>query len=814
MQEIKLKDGFETRITKEYFELLKDAQAVAQCYSVRFIGTEFILIAMLKSELQCGRLLRRYGVTKQAFETAVKNDFAPSDAIGFTSNTRAVMNFSVEIAEELHADKAEPEHLLLAVLTTANCAGNIYLRRVCPYYTNLVSAVRSLVETFDKRKTFREESPENKIVFYDEDKSGEIKVEPFLSIEGTILEKFGYDMTEKARKGKIEPVIGRVAETDAIINTLSRRMKSNPIVIGEPGTGKSAVVGGLAVKMATGEVPFQLKNKILYSLDIARVVAGAKFRGEFEQRFKDIIDFVEQSGNVILFIDEIHMLVSGAKSDGVDASDILKPALARGELQLIGATTTDEYKKYFETDKAFQRRFYPIKLDPPSVEDSVLILKGLRSTFESHHRVEITDEAIEAAVKLSDRYITDRFLPDKAIDLIDEAAARARIFADSVDTTLKAKNAEKSKIIKEIEYARARGNDCSTLYSRYDALEDEIKALLSKATLVSGNRPFVSADDVAKVISEYTGIPLTRLTEKQAQRVKNLEQILKKRVVGQDGAVSAVCHAVKRAMTGIKDPNKPIGTFLFVGPTGVGKTELTKALAEALFGDEDMLVRIDMSEYMEKNSVSKLIGTAPGYVGYEDDGQLSEKVRRKPYSVVLFDEIEKADPEVFNLFLQIFDEGRLTDGKGVYVDFKNTVIIMTSNVGATASATDAAMPKSERINAALRKHFKPEFLNRIDDIVTFNNLTRKDCFGICRILIEKFAKRLFEQNITFTFDDGLVEILLNEGYSEEYGARQLRRAVTDILEDAVSEKILDGSIKPYSKVKATAVDGFIDFIII
>ena len=590
------------------------------------------------------------------------------------------------------------------------------------------------------------------------------------------------------------------------------------MIIGEPGIGKTAIVEGLASKIADGVVPSSLKNKIVYSLDLSSVVAGAKIKGEFEQRIKDIIEYVTTHDEVILFIDEIHNLVTGAKSDGVDASEILKPALARGEIRVIGATTIAEYRKYMEKDPALVRRFQPIYVDPPSVEASIEIIKGLRDGFEAHHGIEITDSAIEAAVTLSDRYVTDRFLPDKAIDLIDEAAARSRILADEPDKDLSAKENERRKILKEIEYYKTLGKDCTLLQSRLFKLSADIDLLneqLDRRRFKSA--PYIDGDDVAKVISEQTGIPVARLTEAQSEKLLSLESSLQSRVIGQSNAVTVVSHAIRRAMTGVKDPKKPIGVFLFVGPTGVGKTELAKAVAETVFGDENMLIRIDMSEYMESNSVAKLIGAPPGYVGYDEEGQLTEKVRRKPYSVVLFDEIEKAHRDVFNLFLQIFDDGRLTDNKGRLIDFKNAVIIMTSNLGAHEKQNPAEQfrggGETDRIMSALRREFRPEFLNRIDDIIPFRRLSKDDCAMICRLIIEKFKARLAEREIAFVYGEDVVRLVVDDGYSPDYGARQLSRAVTDILEDAVSEKILSGEIRSGSRVKAYVTDGFLNFSI-
>ena len=815
--DVKLRFDIGNRVTTELYDIIKRSETIAAQFGVGYVGTEFFILGMLRSTTESAVILNKYGVTEKKYSDAIKADLTDYNVSGYTTNTISVLNKSAEVADSYNCGFIATEHLLLAVLRSS-CMGNALIRKVSPYYSDLVGGVENLLAVMSERLRAQgiiKMPDERKYKPYLEDDTGN---EP-PSIEGTVLSKFGYDMTEKARRGRLDPVIGRNAEMDRIINTLSRRQKNNPLVIGEPGTGKSAVVEGLARRIASGDVPITLKNKILYSLDLSSVVAGAKMRGEFEQRFKEIVDYIRESGNVILFIDEIHNLVAGAKSDGVDASEILKPALARGDIQMIGATTVSEYRKYIEKDPALERRFQPIMIEPPSVEDSIEIIKGLKNNFEAHHLVEITSSAIEAAARLSDRYITDRFLPDKAIDLIDEAAARARILADHPDKELIEKEREIKKIRQEIDYMRSAGKEYGVLYAKLKKLSselDELNERLEKQRLK--NHPYIDADDVAKVISELTGIPVSRLTEEEKKKLSGLEDALKKRVIGQDNAVIAVSHAIRRAMTGIKDPEKPIGTFLFVGPTGVGKTELTKALAETVFGDEDMLIRIDMSEFMEPNSIAKLIGAPPGYVGYEDEGQLTEKVRRHPYSVILFDEIEKAHADVFNLFLQMFDDGRLTDSKGRLVDFKNTIIIMTSNVGAEALSNShegyVTETAREKMQAALKRRFKPEFLNRIDDIVTFKKLSKDDCRPISVILLDRLVKKLALLDVKFTYDPSIVDLILNEGYSEEYGARPLKRTVSEILEDAVSEKIIEGGIRQGDKVRAvTDENGFLDFVV-
>ncbi len=629
----------------------------------------------------------------------------------------------------------------------------------------------------------------------------------------------------------MDPVIGRKKEIDKIIQVLSRRTKNNPVLIGEPGVGKSAVVEGLAQAIVKNEVPDLLKDKIVFSLDLAGMVAGAKYRGDFEERLKNAIDSIKNSGNVILFIDEIHQIVgAGATSDGnMDAANILKPMLARGELQTIGATTLEEYRKYIEKDAALERRFTPVQVDEPTVEDTISILRGLRDKYEAHHKVVITDEAIIAAATLSHRYITDRFLPDKAIDLIDEAASRARLDSlnspaevKELEEKLKRLNLEKNKAAKGENYTQAQ-----KLVDEINDVQERIKKLTSdwqgeKQTTA----PNIGSNEIADIVSGWTGVPVVKLTEQESEKLLHLEENLHKRIIGQDEAVSAVSRAIRRARAGLNEPNKPIGSFIFVGPTGVGKTDLAKALAEAMFGDERLMIRMDMSEFMEKHSVSKLIGAPPGYIGYDDNngGQLSERVRRKPYSVVLFDEVEKAHPDVFNVLLQILDDGRLTDSKGRVVNFKNTIIIMTSNVGASqikkmsnfgfssGDEADAGYDNmKDNINEALKEQFKPEFLNRIDDIIIFRKLSKEEAGKICRKIIDGLSERLKDRNISLNISDAAMDALLNEGYNDLYGARPLKRVVQKRIEDRLSDEILANHVLPGETVTVDVKDGELVF---
>ena len=638
--------------------------------------------------------------------------------------------------------------------------------------------------------------------------------------------QYGSDLTQKAREGKIDPVIGRKKEIDKIIQVLSRRTKNNPVLIGEPGVGKSAVVEGLAQAIVKNEVPDLLKNKIVFSLDLSSMVAGAKYRGDFEERLKNAINSIKNSGNVILFIDEIHQIVgAGATSDGnMDAANILKPMLARGELQTIGATTLEEYRKYIEKDAALERRFTPVQVDEPTVDDTVSILRGLRDKYEAHHKVVITDEAIIAAATLSHRYITDRFLPDKAIDLIDEAASRARLNSlkspdevKELEEKLKRLTLQKDKAAKGENYSQAQ-----KLVDEMNEIQEQIKKLNSEW---NGEKqttaPNIGSNEIADIVSSWTGVPVVKLTEQESEKLLHLEENLHERIIGQDEAVSAVSKAIRRARAGLNEPNKPIGSFIFVGPTGVGKTDLAKALAEVMFGDERLMIRMDMSEFMEKHSVSKLIGAPPGYIGYDDNngGQLTERVRRKPYSVVLFDEVEKAHPDVFNILLQILDDGRLTDSKGRVINFKNTIIIMTSNVGASqikkmsnfgfTSGDDADAGydnMKDNINEALKEQFKPEFLNRLDDIIIFRKLTKEEAGKICYKIIDGLSARLKDRNITLSISDAAMDKLLDEGYNDMYGARPLKRVVQKRIEDRLSDEILANHILPGETVTVDVKD--------
>ncbi len=643
------------------------------------------------------------------------------------------------------------------------------------------------------------------------------------------LNSYGTDLTEMVRENKIDPIIGRGSEIERVIQVLSRRTKNNPCLIGEPGVGKTAIAEGLAQHIIDGSVPEPLKNKRVVTLDIASMIAGSKYRGDFEERLKNVIDEVKKEGNVILFIDELHVLVGAGSAEGaMDAANILKPSLARGEIQVIGATTLDEYKKHIEKDAALERRFQPIIVSEPSEEDTIAILKGIRDKYEAHHGVKISDEAIESAVRLSSRYIRDRFLPDKAIDLMDEAASKLRMKNLTAPPDLKSKEEEIKRVAGEKENA-VRNQDfekAAVLRDKEKSLTSELEEMKKNWNSEAGKEKLtLSAEDIEDVVTQTTGIPVKKLVHEESERLLNMEKILHQRVVGQDEAVNAVARAIRRGRVGLKDPKRPIGSFLFLGPTGVGKTELSKALAEVLFGDESSMIRVDMSEYMEKHTVSKMIGSPPGYVGFDDGGQLTEKVRRKPYSVILFDEIEKAHPDVFNIMLQILDDGRLTDAKGRTVDFKNTVIIMTSNIGAkmiTESKKLGFTPEEddfdknqekirESVMDELKRSFRPEFLNRIDDIIVFKQLDRKDIKLIASRLCDSVVKSLKGLGLDVTIEDSAIDVLVDKGFDMTFGARPLKRAIQTLIEDKMAEKMLEKTFSEGDSVVATGEDGKIVF---
>ena len=811
---------------------------LAASIGTSYIGSEHLVYAMLiTSGCTAGNILLGAGVSEEKFRRYFINSADPESSIsGYTPRTKHMFERAADLAIEYGGDDAlvGTEHLMHAVMESPECLAMRILRAVGVSMSMLASRLEMALtggETSDPDDDDGEISAipvwffEEKVAHPARQRKQPQKSERSENVSAELLQ-YGTNLTQKAREGRIDPVIGRKKEIDKIIQVLSRRTKNNPVLIGEPGVGKSAVVEGLAQAIVNNQVPELLKGKVVFSLDLASMVAGSKYRGDFEERLKNAINSIKENGNIILFIDEIHNLVgAGSTSDGnMDAANILKPMLARGELQTIGATTLEEYRKYIEKDAALERRFTPVQVEEPSVEDTVEILRGLRDKYEAHHKVVITDEAIIAAATLSDRYITDRYLPDKAIDLIDEAASRARLDSynspqeiKELEEKLKRLNAEKTKAARGENYTQAQ-----KLVDEINAVQTKIKSLNSEwKEGVHATAPQIGSDDIARIVSSWTGVPVVRLTEQESEKLLHLEDNLHKRIIGQDDAVSAVARAIRRARAGLNEANKPIGSFIFVGPTGVGKTDLAKALAEAMFGDEKLMIRLDMSEFMEKHTVSKLIGAPPGYVGYDDNagGQLTERVRRKPYSVVLFDEIEKAHPDVFNVLLQILDDGRLTDSKGRVVNFKNTIIILTSNVGAgqikkmtglgfaSSDADDGYDDMKENIMDALRQSFKPEFLNRLDDIIIFRKLTKEETGLICRKIIEGLRVRLKERNIGFELTPAAMDKLIDEGYSDEYGARPLKRVVQKRIEDRLSDEILAGRVLGGEKVTVDVKDG-------
>lgn len=796
------------------------------------VGTEHILLGLyaVKDGI-ASVLMQKFGVTENMILQHLEHYSSPT--VGYSPKSKNAIQMAFAVGAETGKEYVGTEHLLLAILSNTKSLAVEYLMEAGVDVRALAVATSQAVYRPNANKRPDQGTRTFKIEFGPMDNMrapgsvgrGESEGPNVKVVSGSEavlgeLAKFGTDLTFKAKQGKLDPVIGRSKEIERVIQILCRRTKNNPVLIGEPGVGKSAIAEGLAQKITEDKVPEVLKGKIVFSLDLASVVAGTKYRGEFEERFKNALDGIKRAGNIILFIDEIHTLVNAGGAEGaIDAGNILKPMLARGEIQTIGATTLEEYRKYIEKDAALERRFQPIIVDQPSVEDTVEILKGLRDKYEAHHNVKITDEAIIAAANLSDRYISDRFQPDKSIDLIDEAASRKRIFAFSLPSDVK----ELGEKIKQLEADKEeaslaenylKANEIKTELDKLKKLYEEGKNSYDK-TKENANLS-IGEEDIAEIVSNWTGVPLTKITETESNKLLHLEDTLKSRVIGQDNAVSAVARAIKRARAGLKDPKRPIGSFIFLGPTGVGKTELSKALAEAMFGDENLMIRVDMSEYMDKANVSKMIGSAPGYVGYDEGGQLTERVRRKPYSVILFDEIEKAHPDVFNIMLQILEDGRLTDSHGRTVSFKNTIIIMTSNIG---SSEIVSMPKvgfgslddedsyddmKEKQMNALRRTLKPEFINRIDEVVIFRSLDKADMHKICNLMLASTAKRLKDMNITVSVSDAAKDLLVEKGYDSQYGARPLRRTIQKMLEDKLSEEILSGNLKVGGKIKVDA----------
>ena len=803
---------FTTR-AKKAIEIAQD-EAISLGHN--YIGTEHILYGLVKEGAGvASKVLANQNITPEEVENKIiemigKEVITGNETLGFTPRSKRVIENSFIEARKLGYDYIGTEHLLMGILREGD---SIAVRILIDLDIDLPKLYNEIVNVINEAQEV------------DQDKAGSKSTKGSYNATPT-LNQFGEDLTKKAEEGKLDPVVGRAEEIERVIQILSRRTKNNPCLIGEPGVGKTAIVEGLAQKIKAGDVPEILKNKRVVSMDISGMVAGAKYRGDFEERIKKALGEIKKAGDVILFIDEIHTIVgAGAAEGAIDAANILKPMLARGEIQLVGATTIEEYRKYIEKDAALERRFSPVTVNEPSAKDTITILKGVRDKYEAHHNVKITDEAIEAAVNLSVRYINDRFLPDKAIDLIDEASSKARLTTYTEPDSLKQMQEEIDRLAKDKEEAVR-----SQKFEKAASLRDEERALREKfekeekkwknkntKTMVT-----ITEENIADVIALWTGIPAKKITEDENTRLRHLEESLHQRVIGQNEAVEAVSKAIRRGRVGLKDPNRPIGSFLFLGPTGVGKTELSKALAESLFGDESSMIRIDMSEYMEPHSVSKLIGSPPGYVGFEEGGQLTEKIRRKPYSVILFDEIEKAHPDVMNMLLQILDDGRLTDSNGRTVNFKNTVIIMTSNIGARFITDKKLLGFSKEgensdeqkehedikkeVMAELKREFRPEFINRIDEIIVFHKLNENEISQIITIMLNEVKARMKTQKYEIEFDPAVKDLIAKKGIDKAFGARPLKRTIQSLVEDRLAEAILDGKIEK-GKLATVSVEG-------
>lgn len=805
--------AFFGRFTERAQRALVFAQEEAKKLGHNYVGTEHLLLGLLQEdEGVAARVLKDMGIdakrVREQIETLIgKGNFMLDEGFGYTPRTKRILELSFYEARSLGHNYVGTEHLLLALIREG---GGVGARILKDSGVDMQSLRAQIINALKEEGT----KPGQQ--------SGSRR-----STTPT-LDQYGRDLTNMAREGKLDPVVGRSKEIERVVQILSRRTKNNPVLIGEPGVGKTAVAEGLAQHIVEGNIPEPLKDKRLISLDMSAMVAGAKYRGEFEERLKTVMAEIRKANDVILFLDEMHTIIgAGAAEGAIDASNILKPALSRGEMQAIGATTIDEYRKHVEKDAALERRFQPVMVDEPSKEEAVEILMGLRDKYEAHHKVRITDESILAAVNLSDRYIRDRYLPDKAIDLIDEAASKVRLQAFTPPSGLKELEEKLEDLSKEKEEAVMNQNyeKAAKIRDEEQNIKEQMKREKKKWESENGDGDkIVDEEDIASIVSSWTGIPVVKLTEDEAERLMNMEEILHRRVIGQDEAVGAVSRAVRRARAGLKDPKRPVGSFMFLGPTGVGKTELCRALADVLFGDEESMVRIDMSEYMEKHTVSRLVGSPPGYVGYDEGGQLTEAVRRRPYSVVLFDEIEKAHPDVFNILLQILEDGRLTDAQGRTVDFRNTVIVMTSNVGAHTIRKQETLgfvtdidksseyeKMKENVLEELRRAFRPEFLNRLDEIIVFHALEKEHIKQIVDLMLASVSERLELQDISIEVTDGAKDLLADEGFDENYGARPLRRAIQRLLEDSLSDEILAGNIVPDDNVLVDVEDGKLTF---
>lgn len=783
------------RLTERAQKVLAYAQEEAISLKHSNIGTEHLLLGLIKEkEGIAAKVLSSFNISEDNVRDEVFNLINEGDdataSIRYTPRAKKVIELSMDEARKLHHNFVGTEHLLLGLIRESE---GVAARVLANLDLNITKARASVIKMLGNPEVLQGKDPQKK------------------DNNTPTLDSLARDLTEIAREDQLDPVIGRSKEITRVIEVLSRRTKNNPVLIGEPGVGKTAIAEGLAQSIVKNEVPETLKDKRVMSLDMGTVVAGTKYRGEFEERMKKVMEEIHKAGNVVLFIDELHTLIGAGGAEGaIDASNILKPALARGELQCIGATTLEEYRKHIEKDAALERRFQPVQVDEPNVEDTVLILKGLRDKYEAHHRINITDEALDAAAKMSARYIQDRFLPDKAIDLIDEASSKVRLRSytsppdlKDLESKLEAVKKEKNAAVQSQEFESA-----ANYRDQQSKLEKQLKEKQDSWKKEQGqSSQSVTQGDIEVVISGITGIPLSKIAEGESERLLNLESILHGRVIGQEEAVKSISRAVRRARAGLKDPKRPIGSFIFLGPTGVGKTELARSLSETMFGEEDAMIRVDMSEYMEKHSISRLVGSPPGYVGYDDGGQLTEKVRRKPYSLILFDEIEKAHPDVFNMLLQVLDDGRLTDANGRTVDFRNTIVVMTSNVGAQelrdrkfagfGTTTDANAQDYETIKSTMMKElketFKPEFINRVDDIIVFHSLEKEHLTEIVSLMIEQLQERLIDQNINIEVTDKAKAQITEDGYDPEYGARPLARSIQKNIEDTLSEALLSGA---------------------
>ncbi|HSA87924.1 MAG TPA: ATP-dependent Clp protease ATP-binding subunit [Nitrospira sp.] len=797
------------RFTDKGRKIIILAREEAERHQNDYLGTEHLVLAILReSDGIALMILKKMGLSTEQIRLEIERNLPGGGTtmtfgeIPFSPRVKKVIEYGVEEARLLGHNHIGSEHLLLGLLREEEGIGGKILRSLG---ANLLTA-RQLTVTFLRKSAPRERDRKSNT---------------------PALDEFGRDLTQLAQEGQLDPVIGRADEIERVLQILSRRSKNNPVLIGESGVGKTAIVEGLAQRIVQSEVPDNLLSRRVIALDLGSLVAGTKYRGQFEERLKVVMKEIVQAGNIIIFIDELHTLVgAGAAEGSIDASNMLKPALSRGEIQCIGATTLDEYRKHIEKDGALKRRFQPIHVQPPNLDETVRIIQGLRDRYEEHHGVEITEDAIVEAVKLSDRYITDRFLPDKAIDLIDETGSRAKLQTYALPSELKAMEQELKKVSREKELSISMQNFEEAVRHREE--EERLRKLLDESKREwkknqEKNKPIIGKEDVAYVVSKMTGIPLFKLEEEESNKLLRMEEFLHKRVVGQNEAISAVARAIRRSRAGLKEARRPIGSFIFLGPTGVGKTELARTLAEFLFNSEEALIRVDMSEYQEKFTSSRLFGAPPGYVGYEEGGQLTEKVRRRPYSVVLFDEIEKAHPDVFNVLLQVLDDGVLTDSLGRKVDFKNTVVIMTSNIGTKmiqkgvslgfqSTEGEAARRKKEEVLGELRKSFSPEFLNRIDEIVIFHQLEKEQLYSILDILLRELNLRLLDKGIEIEVDDEVKQWLIKEGYEPLYGARPMRRAIQRAIGDPLSDELIRGRFKESRKVKVVLRDGAPTFI--